>query len=40
MPVLDNQGFTFLVETAVPVIDPANSSGVRCETERKVFQEM
>lgn len=33
MPVSGNQEFTFLVETAVPIIDPANCSGVRCETD-------
>lgn len=33
MPVLGNQEFKLLVETAIPIIDPANFSGVRCETE-------
>lgn len=32
MPLLGNQEFTLPVETAVPIIDPANCSGVRCET--------
>lgn len=38
MPVLGNQEFRLLVETAEPITDPANSSEVRCETKRVLIR--